>query len=309
MAGSVPRVTLTGQLDRTGSPLGVWVRGHLSGTRPLLAELRRQVNPAVRVPLPERPYPAGWEPGRQATAHELRLRASLARPDLALAERMADRLPPEHAEPVAQAVRLAGSLLDLLKPWDREQPWLLDQEAEEWLARCCWLLAQLETAWRRGAHDPAGPLCAGYPSGHAVLGAASHESVEDLSRLAAAAAEGPITAYRSAAPGTVVLGPEPSEQRLVGGADGDLLVDGTLIEVKTVGNLSAITNKVLWQIALYVLLDDGRLCVERVALYLGRHPQLVIWDVDDYLGVLSGGGLDREALRASLCVALRPSTA
>jgi hypothetical protein len=301
-------VTLTGQLDRTGSPLGVWVRQHLPGTRQLLPLLRRQLggDPAAAVPALAQPYPEGWEPGRQATAHEIRLRASLARPDTALAARMAKRLPERHAAPVAQAVTLAGALLDKLQPWELSTPWLLDQEAEEWLARCCWLLAQLETAWRRAMHDPAGPLCAGHPNGSAVLAAASAASVQDLTRLAAAAAAGPFPAYRKATLGTVTLSPVPSGQRLVGGADGDLLIGGTLVEVKTVASLQRIRNLELWQLALYVLLDDGHLEIDQVALYLGRHARLATWSIDEYLTVLARQPVDIDALRQSLRTALTP---
>jgi hypothetical protein len=233
---------------------------------------------------------------------------SLMRPGLASARLMTSRLPRRHADPVLEALAVIDALLDEVRPWDRTNGWLLDDDAEEWLARACWLLAQLEAARRRGMHDPAGPLYAGHPGGRAVMAAATTESVADLVALAGAAADGAFAGYRAVPVADVVAGPSPSGSGDVRGADGDLLIERCLVEVKTVGSLARIRRQDLLQIALYVLLDyDDHLAIEQVALYLGRHALLVTWDVRDYLSILSGKPTDVSALRASLREALQTS--
>jgi hypothetical protein len=303
-------VTLTGELDRTGSVAYLWAREHLPGSRALSAALRGELgrDPTAVVPAPAQPYPAGFEAGRQATAHEFRLQMSLMRPDLASARLMTSRLPRQHADPVLEALAVLDAFLDEVSPWDRTNGWLLDDDVEEWLARACWLLAQLEAARRRGMHDRAGPLYAGHSGGRAVLAAATTDSVMDLMALARAAANGRFANYRAVRSADIVAGPTPSGTRDVGGADGDLLIDRCLVEVKTVGSLARIRRQDLLQIALYVLLDyDDHLAIEQVALYLGRHALLVTWDVRDYLSILSGKPANVSALRANLREALQNS--
>jgi hypothetical protein len=123
-------VTLTGQLAAAASPVRVWADQHLPHTRALSAQLRVQVgrDPEAVVPFTAPPYPPGFEPGRQSTAHETRLRASLARPDLTWFARVAARLGRPHAAPAVEAVALAQQAFDARAPWTRHTPWLLDHE-------------------------------------------------------------------------------------------------------------------------------------------------------------------------------------
>lgn len=294
-------VTLTGQLDRPVSPIGIWVRSRLPHGAALLKQLRQQAGGSEAVvPGAARPYPVGFEPGRQALAHELRLRVSLGELDLAFYAAMARRLPAPHAEAAGAVVTLTGRLLAALSPWDRNLPWLRPTEQEESLARCLWVFAQLEVAYRRGIHDPAGPLMAG-GGPDALLERAGPDSVADLRALAEAAARGPFAALRDMAATAVVIGPTPSAAHLVDGADGDFLVSRLLVEVKSVGQLGRIRREDLWQLLLYALLDtDDVWQVDTLGLYLGRHAALVRWSLEQYVTVLSGQPADLPGLRADL---------
>lgn len=80
--------------------------------------------------------------------------------------------------------------------------------------------------------------------------------------------------------------PELSAAQGVGGADPDLLVDQTLIELKCVETLSVPRlRKFLMQLLGYVLLDeDDDLRVRRVGLLLPRQGRFVTWDLEQLLG-------------------------
>lgn len=74
--------------------------------------------------------------------------------------------------------------------------------------------------------------------------------------------------------------------RFVGGADGDLVFDGVLVEVKT---RETITNpwlrESLFQLLGYVLLDiDDAHRIRDVAIVLPRQPHMRHWSVDELLG-------------------------
>lgn len=80
-------------------------------------------------------------------------------------------------------------------------------------------------------------------------------------------------------------------------ADGDLIVDRCLIEVKT--SREPVTQTDVWQLATYLLLErQDRF--DSVAFYCGRSGILRRWTNDEYLELLAGRPVDLAELRARL---------
>lgn len=86
----------------------------------------------------------------------------------------------------------------------------------------------------------------------------------------------------------VTMGPRMSGWALVGGADADLLIDGTAIDVKAVANWR-LPLPVLLRTFCYALLDvDDEHHITQIAALLARHGRLVTWDVADVLERAAG---------------------
>ena len=72
--------------------------------------------------------------------------------------------------------------------------------------------------------------------------------------------------------------------RDVGGADGDLILDGCLIDIKTTIK-PIITKLYLYQIIGYALLDyDDTHKIHKLGLYMTRQNELLEWTVSELLG-------------------------
>ncbi|MDP8928186.1 MAG: hypothetical protein M3O70_06310 [Actinomycetota bacterium] len=70
-------------------------------------------------------------------------------------------------------------------------------------------------------------------------------------------------------------------------ADGDLILDGLLLDLKTVTR-PQLQLDWLWQMIGYVLLDGGRRQLHSVGIYLSRHGWLHRWSLPDLLSRLAG---------------------
>src|SRR5207249_6127316 len=76
----------------------------------------------------------------------------------------------------------------------------------------------------------------------------------------------------------------------VGGADGDLIVDGCLIEFKTTVDPCDQIRKSLHQLLGYVLLDyTDRYELREVGFYLSRQRVLVQWSLEELMEMMAGG--------------------
>ena len=86
------------------------------------------------------------------------------------------------------------------------------------------------------------------------------------------------------------LNPAFEGSRSVGGADADLIVDGTLIEIKTTTTSNL---KIDWlrQLLGYVLLDySDEHRINGIAFYMARQGLYLRWDLEEALESLCGGG-------------------
>jgi len=103
-----------------------------------------------------------------------------------------------------------------------------------------------------------------------------------------------------AAGGSVVVGPVFAGSGDVGGADADLLVGRSLLEIKTRGKLE-LQQRHLHQVVAYALLDYAdEYGIGELAWYSARHGALVRLALSETLTALAGAPVEIAALRAEL---------
>ncbi len=87
----------------------------------------------------------------------------------------------------------------------------------------------------------------------------------------------------------VTLNPTFAGSTLVGGADADIIVDGTLIEFKTSRQARPVDRDHLWQLLGYVLLDfEDVYNIHAIGFDFVRHNVTRSWRVDELTGALAG---------------------
>lgn len=102
----------------------------------------------------------------------------------------------------------------------------------------------------------------------------------------------------------VVRAPTFAGSRAVRGADADLILDTTLLEVKAVRSAS-LAKRDLQQVVTYSLLDwDDQYELTEVAMLSARHGQLIRWPLNDLMTGASRGAHDLDSARAHLKAAL-----
>lgn len=158
------------------------------------------------------------------------------------------------------------------------------EEAE--LARCCLALSIFETVRRIGGRGwPPSFLDGIVPATAAdLMDAIPAILVADMTALAGAFVER-CPAWHGA-PAT--LGPQFTGSPDVGGADGDLIVDGCLWEIKTTVQTRA-KRAWLYQLLGYLLLDyEDDHALERAGFLFPRQQAAVHWSVTQLIRALSG---------------------
>ena len=88
--------------------------------------------------------------------------------------------------------------------------------------------------------------------------------------------------------GPWALGPTFSGSAVIGGADGDLIAAGLLLELKTSARLTlAVTD--LFQVIGYALLDfDDEYKLTELAIFSARYAYLATWSLGSLLSELAG---------------------
>jgi len=178
--------------------------------------------------------------------------------------------------------RTLGGFLGRAKPAGRA----LAPYEEERLCRYCFVLACFEQVYRAGAH-PANPLFSQTATtAHALLALPPTDAVRDLGKIS----RGFHATQQDLLPRPSTLNPMFAGSADVGGAGADLIVDGCLIEIKTLAT-PKITGKMLHQLLGYVFLDyEGEHPLTQAGFYLARQTTLKRIPLSDLLGELSGDG-------------------
>lgn len=164
---------------------------------------------------------------------------------------------------------------------------------ESVLAGVAVALARYEACYRGGIRDDDPLLRLGAaPHVEDLLGLCPRAAADEISRLVAAARRGLAPLFPAS-----VVETNPDFTSFGMPADGDLVIDGVLLDVKTVGR-SRLRVEWLWQLLGYVFLDhDGRHGITHVGLYLSRHAWLGTWPVDELVTALAGEPSTVEDLR------------
>ena len=277
-------MSLTSQLHN--GPLGAWCADNLTGTTPLV----QQIQGATMTRTPVRPG------GRVSDDHWATIGA-------AFSQRLAyliDPTPPRAATLGAQRAgvsdQLVTTLLDLTaRHLQQHAPvghLANTREAEDVLARSCWVLAGWEEAYRGGQLPLA--LARHHAELPPYMGADAAVAAAELLCLEAPAhVIGELVTLAGRLHGSGALA--EIRQLLVRSdglaapvfvehwADGDLLIGDTLIDAKTVMHTRD-PHRVatwLWQLLGYAWLDThDRYRIRRVGLYLARHGILLSWPLD-----------------------------
>ncbi len=130
-----------------------------------------------------------------------------------------------------------------------------------------------------------------------ALGAVDPTWAEDVIHTTAAALEA-LTPLAGNTP--VVRAPTFAGSVAVGGADADLILGRTLLEVKTVRSAS-LAKRDLQQVVTYSLLDwDDQFGLDEVAMLAARHGVLVRWPLEELVAAASRGKFTLADVRAQL---------
>jgi hypothetical protein len=169
----------------------------------------------------------------------------------------------------------------------------------ELLARGCWALALLTEASRSVQAAATGPLSRFHGrtvTAGDLLALAPPAGLDQLARFREVfqSALLPQLASRT---GPWALGPTFAGSALVGGADGDLIAAGLLLELKTSSMLSLPVTDML-QVIGYALLDfDDAYRIDTLALCSARYGYLVTWNAASLLSDLAGHHVNLAAAR------------
>lgn len=197
------------------------------------------------------------------------------------------------------AVTNAEFFVSLDKAMQKIQPAgrRLHYEEECQIARYCVTLALFEEIFR--SNPPSSPLNTYYfDSVDDLLAFADDHWVEDLCQLSWRFFDN--FSHLLTLP-NVVLNPGFRSPRglMAGGGDGDLIVDGCLIDIKT--TLDPSLDKLwLYQLLCYTLADhEDKYHIRKVAILYARQGIILTWELDDLLSIMcnSSSPIDLQELK------------
>ena len=305
-------MSLTSHLGYPTSPVLGFLRRRFPNTRSLVGRLNKDLKGAATIAPPERD---GYPRDLVGVAADYRIRFYfLPTPvDSLVAHGGAARLKLGATHPYAHEHENFEAMLDRMEGVGRASDELfrtldgfvgrvkpasraLSPEEEDRLCRYCFVLACFEQVFRAGGH-PANPLFSENAStAHALLALPPSDVVHDLAEISRGfrSTQGDLLSR----PAT--MNPNFAGSADVGGADADLIVDGCLVEIKTLA-VPKVTGKMLHQLVGYVLLDyRGEHQITDAGFYLARQTTLVRIPLPELLRVLAGEDVDLPDARAAV---------
>lgn len=291
-------MSLTSHLNDPGSPVLAFMRERFPNTRTLSGRLNGELKGAATIVPPDR---KGYPASVVGSAADFRIRfyfpveddgPRIARAGALLLKRGSTHAyAHEHENFGAMMERMDGvarasdelfrtldGFLGRVKPAGRTLP---DAE-EERLCRCCFVLACFEQVFRTGGH-PGNPLFSeNAATAHALLALPPTDAIRDLEEISRGFQE----TRADLLPLAASLNPNFAGSPEVGGADTDLIVDRSLLEIKTLAT-PKITGKMLHQLVGYVLLDyEDEHDIAKVGFYLARQKALHVVSIENVLADL-----------------------
>lgn len=133
-------------------------------------------------------------------------------------------------------------------------------------------------------------------------------AIEDVSVLGRSTVEG-LGHLRDAR--HLFIGPVFAQSLALGGADADIIYDGTLVDLKSTSRAGVVGREELWQLLGYLFADtDDAYRVENVGIVALRRRRTLIWSSQDLIDALAGGSAPPvEHWRAEFARMLEPMAA
>jgi hypothetical protein len=277
-------MSLTGEISERGLPLREFFESRLPNCKEMQASWRAQGDPKI---VPSKTV--AWGLVGAAFDYRIRYFFSITPPD-----RFVAALGAGHEFRHAYK-NLASSLTNLIA---LNQPCgtLLPLKSEEELLRYCYLLAMYESLFRRsGVNSPLNSLRSDATSSE-QLALVPPADLADLMALSSGAASALKDHFKS----PIIANPTFLGSGDVGGADADLIIDNTLIDIKSTKNKS-LEKIAAYQLVGYVLLDyEDEYEISHLGFYMSRIPALVVWPAEHSVEVMSNGEETIESLRSEL---------
>jgi hypothetical protein len=284
-------MSLTGLLKIGRGPVWEWFAEHFPQTQRVSTHANRELRPGRTDAPCVVPSVPGADRGLVGTTVGYVLSAHL-RPDgidVTVATRAARLLDGAlRSAPARPSVieRLTVGRIGELRPWTRELP------EDEWieLARLAGILARFEQFYR------AGPVVWPYLAGplrefhgdlnDLAIALVDEPTLMDVCTLSRCAVEDHL-GIRDAA--ELHIGPEFAQTGPLGGADADLIYDGTLLDLKSTSAPRALGRIELWQLLGYLLADTGdAYSVRRVGFGALRRRRSIFWPSQELIDLLAG---------------------
>jgi hypothetical protein len=290
-------MSLTGQLDKAGSPFASFLSAQFPAVNNVSAAFHAMLPADAEALFPAAPERVPW--GTLATAIERRLRYAFC--DTGIPRTSVQRgifAAWQLATPdCAEAVRLAGedlagaleSLVAAERPATRARSILLAPEEEAFLDGMCYALAWFEETSRLGRLVSGTPLATAGRSltVEHLLAAVPGYAVDDIAAVVGLADTGLSSVRDDCPPELVHVSPALAGAGDVGGAEADLIAGDLLLEIRSTATPSRMGTRDFYQVLGYLLLDYAdRYGIRRVGFYLSRFGRLVTWTVDEYLALL-----------------------
>ncbi len=285
-------MSLTSLLRAGRGPVWDWFETNLPATQRLCTSANRELRGGgTKEPCAVPPVP-GTDHGLVGTAVGYLLSAHLRHDalDRTVARNAAMLLdrPLRRAEISPSAIeRLAVARIAKLQPWQRTP------DSEQWseLCRLVVILARFEQYFRAGpAVLPylAEPLTThGDNLDELALALMSGSSMRDLDALGRVTVEDHLS-IRDAS--ELAIGPTFAQSLALGGADADLIYDGTLVDLKSTSQARIVGRDEVWQLIGYLLADtDDTYSIARVGFGALRRRRSIFWVADDLIRELADG--------------------
>lgn len=183
----------------------------------------------------------------------------------------------------------------------------LHRAAEDRVCRCCYALALYEQFFRTLAARTSSPLfdLGVDASMEDVLALAPQPAVDDLAAMTRLLCK----RYPELVAEQAVLNPKFDGSGEIGGADADLILDRTLLELKTTRQDSFERVDHIYQLLGYALLDySDEYRLSGIGVYLARRGLLVRWEIAELLDVCCEAG-DLAKLRRDFREAVQAAAA
>jgi hypothetical protein len=197
--------------------------------------------------------------------------------------------------PLAGRIRFPPSLVERavvervreLHPWTGQQ---LDGQRWSELCQLVCILARFEQVFRAGAavlHHLVPPLAEhGDNLGELAAALVEPPTLDDVGALGRATVED-LAHIREAR--ELFIGPTFAQSLALGGADADLIYDGTLLDLKSTSQAGVVGRVEVWQLLGYLFADtDDAYHVQRVGFAALRRRRTFFWTGQELIDALAG---------------------